>query len=114
MAHADIGGFDALLAEMERDPKAARQLRAGRKWVGKTFYDPAPTLASLRLAAGLSQRQLGQACGLEQSHVSRYESGRLEPGLVTARAMAQALQVDLDSYFVAWTNARAAVAPAIP
>ncbi len=99
--------FDALLEEMESDPASAEHLRAGRRWVAQAFYDDEPTLASLRLAAGLSQKQLGMAAGLEQSHISRYESGKHAPGLDTADALAAALGVDLNTFGKAWQNSRA-------
>lgn len=97
-------GFDTLVAEMEADPAQARLLADGRRWVGQQFYGL--TLAGLRLAAGLSQRQLAEACGagIEQPHISRYESGRVEPGLNVAARLASAMGVGLDVLHAAWTN----------
>jgi DNA-binding XRE family transcriptional regulator len=98
-----LDAFDALLAEAEADPKQAEMLAAGRQWVAQAFYkDEHRTLAGLRLAAGLSQRQLGERCGIGQQHISRYESGKHKPSLDTAHQMARALGVDLDTYFNAW------------
>jgi DNA-binding XRE family transcriptional regulator len=99
--------FDAFLAEMEADPAGAQSLAEGRQWVAEQFYEGAHTLARLRLAAGLSQKQLGEAIGMKQEHISRYETGRQEPGIGTAHAIAQALGVDLNTYFKAWTATRA-------
>ena len=95
--------FDALLDETEADPKQAEMLAAGRQWVAQSFYQGEHrTLAGLRLAAGLSQRQLGELCHLGQQHISRYESGKHKPSLDTAHELARALGVDLDTYFSAW------------
>lgn len=99
--------FDNLLAEVEADPVASKRVSEGRRWVAQAFYGEVPLLASLRLAAGLSQRQLGAVCGLNQPHVSRYESGRHEPGIAVAATMAQALGVDLNTFAAAWHNTQA-------
>lgn len=100
----NFSDFDGLLDELEQDPEMAAQLQEGRKWVGETFYQESPTLASLRLALGLSQKQLGEVCGMEQPHISRYESGKHEPSLLVSKALAKALQVDLDIFAQAWEN----------
>jgi DNA-binding XRE family transcriptional regulator len=100
--------FEDLLAEMEATPEDAAGLSAARQRIGLAFYGGAPTLASLRLAAGFSQRQLGERCHMMQPNVSRFESGRHEPTLGVAHEMAAALGVDLDRFFEAWTNSRSA------
>lgn len=100
--------FDALVSEMDAEPVDAAHLAAGRQWVAQAFYRDRHTLASLRLATGLSQRQFGERCGLAQPHISRYESGRHEPTLTTAQTMAQALGVNLEVFVAAWGNTVAA------
>ncbi len=107
-----LDAFDALLVETEADPKQAEMLAAGRQWVAQAFYkDEHRTLAGLRLAAGLSQRQLGERFGIGQQHISRYESGKHKPSLDTAHQMARALGVDLDTYFNAWQATVATTTP---
>lgn len=101
--------FDGLLKSLEDEEASATELREGRKWVANAFYGERPTLASLRLSAGMSQKQLGEACGIEQPHVSRYESGKHEPSLTTAVCMARALGVGLDVFSDAWANTRSSV-----
>lgn len=98
--------FDKLLAEIDSEDTSRAELESARRWVAEKLYD-VPTLASLRLKAGLSQRELGARCNLEQEHVSRYESGRVEPGLVVAGELAKALGVSLDEFNEAWRSARA-------
>ena len=98
--------FDNLLAELEADPVAARQLGEGRKWVREAFYADRPTLASLRLAIGLSQKQMGKQIGLKQPHVARLEAGLQEPKLGLAKSLAVALGVSLDALYEAWHNSR--------
>jgi transcriptional regulator with XRE-family HTH domain len=53
----------------------------------------AANLRRLRLAAGLSQMQLGDRAGLHFSEVSRLERGLRDPRLTTIVRLAGALQV---------------------
>ena len=98
--------FDKLLSSLEESQESASELGEARKWVADVFYVDHLTLASLRLKAGLSQRKLGEICGIEQSHVSRYESGKHEPSFSLAMTMAKALGIDADTLLVAWGNSR--------
>jgi len=107
-AQANTSDFDALLAEVEATPEMARHMAEGRRWVGRSFYADSVTLSSLRLAAGLSQGQLAKLCGVEQPHISRYESARHVPSLPTAHTLAKHLGVSLDEFFLAWENTQAA------
>ena len=107
VGRASFGDFDSLTEELSKDVDAQRMLAEGRQWTAETFYGDDPsTLTTLRLAAGLSQRQLGQACGLNQPHISRSEAGRHEPGIALAAVMAKALNVSLDVFAEAWQNTR--------
>ncbi|MFZ2726419.1 MAG: helix-turn-helix transcriptional regulator [Methylococcaceae bacterium] len=103
---ASTSEFDKLIKSLEVDSESANQLSQARKWVSETFYNDMPTLASLRLNAGLSQAQLGKLCGIEQPHISRYESGKHEPSISVAAKMAIALNVELNLFFEAWDNTR--------
>jgi transcriptional regulator with XRE-family HTH domain len=47
----------------------------------------------LRLAAGLTQEQLGQEAGLQRNFVSSIELGQKQPSLVTIFKLASALRV---------------------
>lgn len=80
----------------QQDAATKAKVAAAGAWVADTVYKGPATLATLRLRAGLSQKELAQKCGLEQPHVSRYESGRHEPGVFQAQQMAAALGVTLD------------------
>ena len=53
-------------------------------------------LKAARIAAGMTQTQLAEAAGLQQRDVSRYESGKHEPGALTLKRMAQALGCSMD------------------
>lgn len=98
--------FDKLLSSLEENHETAQKLNEARKWVANEFYTDKLTIASLRLSAGLSQRNLGKACDIEQSHVSRYESGRHEPSISLSVKLAKALNVDVETLFEAWSNSR--------
>jgi DNA-binding XRE family transcriptional regulator len=97
--------FDRLASEVASDGRAAAEVVRGRKWVASIYGNT--DLASLRLAAGLSQSELAAQCDLEQPHVSRYESGRHEPLVSTAGKMARALGVSLEVFENAWNLSRA-------
>lgn len=103
-----LSDFDALVAEIEGTDEGAEQLAEGARWVGAQFYSGPPTLAALRLARGLSQRQLAEACGLKQPHIARYEAGLHEPRIAIAAKIAHALDVSLDAYYSAWAITEAA------
>jgi DNA-binding XRE family transcriptional regulator len=98
--------FDKILFSLEEDQETAKKLSEARNWVANEFYADKLTMASLRLSAGLSQFNLGKACGIEQSHVSRYESGRHEPSITQSVKLAKALNVDVETFFEAWSNSR--------
>ena len=53
-------------------------------------------LKAARIAAGMTQTQLAEAAGLKQRDVSRYESGKHEPGALTLKRLAQALDCSMD------------------
>lgn len=97
--------FDRLALEVASDGEVAAEVVRGREWVASTFGNG--DLASLRLAAGLSQSELAGQCDIEQPHISRYESGRHEPLVSTAGKMARALGVSLEVFVNAWNLSRA-------
>lgn len=85
----------------QQDAATKDKVAAAGAWVADTVYQGPATLATLRLRAGLSQKELAQKCGLEQPHISRYESGRHEPGVFQAQVMASALGVTLEQLVLA-------------
>lgn len=98
--------FDKLASELASDGQAVPEIVRGRQWVANTYGSG--DLASLRLAAGLSQGELAALCEIEQPHVSRYESGKTEPLATMAGKMARALGVSTDAIVNAWIESRAA------
>lgn len=85
-------------------PEVHEAVDAQGPWVADTLYRGQNTLTTLRLRAGLSQKALAERCGWEQPHISRYESGSTEPGLLAARKLANALDVSLDDLADAMQN----------
>lgn len=53
-------------------------------------------LKRARKAAGLSQADLAEKVGCHQKDISRWESGLHEPGALTLKKMAQALDCSMD------------------
>ena len=84
-----------------QDAEVRSQVAKAGTWVAKNVYPEETTLATLRLKAGLSQKEFAILCGIQQPHVSRYETGKHEPGVFQAQAMAKALGIGLDDLVVA-------------
>lgn len=53
-------------------------------------------IRDLRLNAGLTQEQLAEKIGVKKQNISRYENGRVEPNIRTAKKIADALGVSLE------------------
>lgn len=53
-------------------------------------------LKAARRAAGMTQAQLAEAIGVNQMHVSRWESGKVEPGVLIVKRMAEVLNCSMD------------------
>ena len=66
---------------------------------------------SIRTASGLSQKEVADAGGLDQSRVSEIERDRYLPGLDMAMRLANGLGVTLTEIVAQWEGARAAAQP---
>lgn len=53
-------------------------------------------LKRIRLERNMTQIQLAEACGINQSDLSRYENGICEPSLATLRKFAEVLECTVD------------------
>lgn len=53
-------------------------------------------LKQARQRAGLTQAELAQIMGCKQKDISRWEAGQIEPGVLTVKKMAQALNCSMD------------------
>lgn len=68
--------------------------------MGATIYDPAyrrlvAILRGARIAAGISQGELGRRLGRRQTYVSKYELAERHLDLIELRQICDALGVDL-------------------
>jgi transcriptional regulator with XRE-family HTH domain len=57
----------------------------------------ARSLKILRIARGLTQRQLAQRAGLAAAQVSRYETGAVEPRFLTLKRLLEALDLPMEA-----------------
>ena len=95
-------GLAELLREFEADPEMAPLLAEARREIAREWYsDGAPTLARLRLAAGLSQARLAGRAATSQSHIARIELGQVDPGTDLIVRIAAALTVAPTQVFAA-------------
>lgn len=53
----------------------------------------------LRLAAGMTQEDLAERCGLFRTYMSRIETGQANPTLTMIHALADSLDVPVDALF---------------
>ena len=53
-------------------------------------------LKEIRLARGMTQKDVADYCGVSQSSLSLYESGICEPNLETLRKLATVLECTID------------------
>ncbi|WP_113674535.1 helix-turn-helix domain-containing protein [Vallitalea guaymasensis] len=50
-------------------------------------------LKELRKERGLTQKKLGESCGIDEANLRKYESGRQKPKIETIDKIASALEV---------------------
>lgn len=84
------------LAALEQDPRRAAALARARQRLASTLH-PAPSLAHLRMAQGLSQAELARRIGTSQSRLSRIEAGLDDPRYSTLTKISAVLGVDLNT-----------------
>ncbi len=69
-------------------------------------------IRAARKAKGYTQKQLGEACGIAEPTIRRYELGKLNPKFETLRKIAKALNLPVsrmmgsDKYHAAWQEER--------
>lgn len=85
--------FKDFVTEVERDasPAERQELDESRRRFGI-----GAKLLDRRLAAGLSQRQLAEASGIDQAEISRIERGQGNPTAQTLLSLGGPLGVTLD------------------
>lgn len=97
--------IDDLVAEFEQDSQARQELDEARRWVGETFYGgEGDTIRTMRLRKGWSQAHLAEMLASSQPHVARIESGASAVVMETARKLAQAFGVDMNTIDKALTR----------
>ncbi|WP_322997164.1 helix-turn-helix transcriptional regulator [Castellaniella sp.] len=98
---------ESLLDQFIADHGLEGAMHDARRWVADEFYsDGPPTLAALRLRAGLTQGKLAEITQQPQSSISRLESGSENPSIDRAKRFATALNVSLDDFYSALNESR--------
>ncbi|MDG2512425.1 helix-turn-helix transcriptional regulator [Sphingobium yanoikuyae] len=86
---------DKVLADIAARPGMDDRLARARAKLAALKRDERPaSLATLRLRAGLSQKDLAAKVGTSQPVISMYEAGEREPTLANIKALSEALGVD--------------------
>jgi DNA-binding XRE family transcriptional regulator len=85
--------FKGYVADVERNntPDAQRALDDSRR-----RFSLGARLLARRLAAGMTQRELARASGIDQAEISRIERGQSNPTVQTLHALGAPLGVVLD------------------
>lgn len=98
--------IDEVVAAHEQDARRAAALARARQRLSAQIETAAqkPTLASLRLKAGLSQAALAKLLGNSQSSYSLIESGRRDILLSTFEKLTEILNVSRDELAAALKN----------
>lgn len=93
-----FGRLDDLLDELESDTSLQDGLAEARREIAEAEVASGKvSLATLRMARGLSQIEFAGLLGTSQAAISRLESGQQEPRLATLRKMAEVLHVDMNT-----------------
>lgn len=98
LAVAGAVDIDDLVAEFEAESADnADAIAQGRQWVAENFYTDRLSLAQLRLQKGWSQAELARQAETSQPYIARLEQGRVDPQISTARKLARALGVSIET-----------------
>jgi DNA-binding XRE family transcriptional regulator len=98
--------IDDFVAELENDPEWADELARSRMELAEQAAC-AGSLASMRLARGLSQRELARRVGASQPQIARLELGQGNPGVSTLRKLARELGVRIEQVLLAFEHTQA-------
>lgn len=58
----------------------------------------------IRIEQKLTQKKLGELCGIDEANLRKYENGRLKPSLNTIRKIASSLNVYLSDLIDDWSS----------
>lgn len=56
-------------------------------------------IRKIRREKGLTQKQLGELCGINESNIGKYERGKQDPKTETLNKIAKALSVDVTEFY---------------
>jgi DNA-binding XRE family transcriptional regulator len=107
--HSGVAGSTRIadfVAELESDPEWAAELAQSRMELAKQLGNDA-SLASMRLARGMSQRELARRIGASQPQIARLELGQGNPGVATLRKLAHELGVRIEQVLLAFEKSQA-------
>ena len=82
----DMSRYDVFFNEMMKDPEVKREFDAL-----ESEFQLIREMIKARREAGLTQKELAERKGLQQSNISRIENGNGNPSLETLNKIAQSL-----------------------
>ena len=101
--HGKGRSIHSVVADHESDPRRAAALARARQRLASVLTENTsnPSLTSLRLAKGLSQANLAQAIGTQQSYIARIERNGNDLRATTIKQLAKVLGVTCDQIIAA-------------
>lgn len=86
---------DFLKEELENDPEFKKEWEASQ-----TEREMNISLIRARVAAKMTQKELSERSGINQSNISRIENGDISPNVSTLKKLAEALGTTLKIEFI--------------
>ncbi|NKI17411.1 helix-turn-helix transcriptional regulator [Spongiibacter sp. KMU-166] len=101
--HAKGIDIDDVISELTKNnPGFAQHLTVARQRAAASYFSQDEGIRRLRLAAGLSQRELADIVGTAQPYIACLEAGGAEPKITTAAKIAKALNCTLTELLSAY------------
>ncbi len=94
----DVAEDERTSEEIMEDIEAGREETFPDDFVARLIDTDCPLL-EWRKYRGLTQKELAEAAGTSQAAIALIEKGKRNPGMETARRIADALNCDLDDLF---------------
>ena len=63
----------------------------------KTFFRTSDKIRQFRILKGYTQKQLAEKCGMYESQIRKYETGKANPKIETLQKIAKALEIPVSS-----------------
>ena len=77
------------------------RMQDGQNWAQKWVGD---RIRQLREQHGIAQEELADRCGINRTHLSKIERGKISPSVVTLSQIVGKLNITMSSFFDGWPH----------